>query len=99
MPLRNPTQQSKGGTFTQIGDQPLSKKVRGVRLPLDIDAAIERMPEADRASWLRGVIVAAARAELLNEKIASEKAHSQYQTPSSEPTPDRPATICVQSLE
>jgi len=66
MPLRNPIQQSKGGTFTQIGDQPLSRKVRGVRLPLDVDAAIEALPSENRSNWLRRAIVEAARRELMN---------------------------------
>lgn len=65
MPLRNPIQQSKGGTFTQIGDQPLSRKVRGVRLPIDIDAAIEAMPSEQRSEWLRRIICEAAKRDLM----------------------------------
>lgn len=47
------------------GDQPLAKKATGVKLPVDVDAAIRALPEKERVSWLRRVICDAARAELL----------------------------------
>jgi hypothetical protein len=65
MPLRNPRQRSEGGTFTQIGDEPLSKKVIGVRLPESIYAIVHNLP--DRTEWLRRVITEAAQRELKGE--------------------------------
>lgn len=64
MPLQNPNQQSSGGTFTQIGEEPLSKQVIGIRLPESIHALVATLPE--RSEWLRRVIVEAAQRELLN---------------------------------
>ena len=49
-----------------LSDQPLSKKVIGIRLPLDIEAAIKTLPEEERAAWVRNAITKAAREELLN---------------------------------
>ncbi len=47
-------------------DLPLSKKMTGVRLPLDIeDAIIRALPQEERVPWLRKVICDAVRAELL----------------------------------
>jgi len=70
MPNPNPVQvaEFKAAQFKPIGDQPLSRKVRGVKLPMDVDAAIEALPEKQRSVWLRRVIVAAARAELMQSK-------------------------------
>jgi hypothetical protein len=65
MPLLNPKQKSQGGTFTQIGDEPLSKQVVGVRLPESIHAVVQALP--NRTEWLRQVIVEAARRELMPE--------------------------------
>lgn len=48
------------GRFTQLGDEPLSKKVRGVRLPIPVDEALEKMDSSQRAKWLRKVITDAA---------------------------------------
>lgn len=61
MPLKNPHQRSQGGTFTQIGTEPLSKKVRGVRLPQSIDDELELMPTEERASFIRAAIVQAVQ--------------------------------------
>lgn len=62
MPLRNPKQKSQGGTFTQVGEEPLSKQVVGVRLPESIHALIQTLP--NRTEWLRRVITEAAQREL-----------------------------------
>ncbi|WAL60950.1 hypothetical protein [Thermocoleostomius sinensis] len=64
MPLLNPKQKSQGGTFTQVGDEPLSKQVVGVRLPASIHALIQTLP--NRTEWLRRVIVEAAQRELVH---------------------------------
>jgi hypothetical protein len=64
MPLLNPKQKSQGGTFTHVGDEPLSKQVVGVRLPESIHALIQTLP--NRTEWLRRVIIEAAQRELMN---------------------------------
>jgi hypothetical protein len=50
------------------GNQPLSKKVTSVKLPVDIDDAIRSLPDEERVPWLRRVICEAARAELLQNQ-------------------------------
>ena len=60
-----PTQpHDEKGRFTTLGDQSLSSKVRGVRLPADVDRFIEDMPKSDRPEWMRKVLSDAARREL-----------------------------------
>jgi hypothetical protein len=71
MPLLNPRQKSRQGTFTQIGDEPLSKQVIGVRLPESIYEAVHNLP--NRAEWLRRVISEAAQRELMAEPDDSAK--------------------------
>jgi len=70
MPLLNPRQKSQGGTFTQVGDEPLSKQVIGVRLPESVYEAVHNLP--NRTEWLRRVISEAAQRELMNDSSASE---------------------------
>lgn len=65
MPLLNPNQRSEGGTFTQVGDEPLSKQVIGIRLPESIHAVVYNLP--NRTEWLRRVIVEAAKQELIDK--------------------------------
>lgn len=67
MPNPDPIQSEefKAAQFKPIGSQPLCRKPRSVKLPQDIDAAIEALPEKQRAVWLRRVIVEAAKAELM----------------------------------
>jgi hypothetical protein len=60
------------GHFTPIGKEPLSSKVRGIRLPLDVDSFLEKMSSSERSAWLRNVICTAAR-----EQNASEVSHPQ----------------------
>lgn len=55
------------------GNQPLAKKATGVKLPVDVDAAIRALPEKERVMWLRRVLCDAARAELLQPDQDSEK--------------------------
>lgn len=47
------------------GNQPLARRVMGVRLPVDIDAAIRALPDEERVPWLRRVICDAAKTELV----------------------------------
>jgi hypothetical protein len=65
MPLLNPNQKSQAGTFTQVGDEPLSKQVIGVRLPKSVHETVYNLP--NRSDWLRRVIVEAVRRELTNQ--------------------------------
>ena len=71
MPLLNPKQKSQGGTFTQVGDEPLSKQVVGVRLPESIHALVQNLP--NRTEWLRRVIIEAAQRELIDQKEIDQK--------------------------
>ncbi|PSB06193.1 hypothetical protein C7B61_04995 [filamentous cyanobacterium CCP1] len=63
MPLQNPRQRSEGGTFTQVGEEPLSKQVIGIRLPESIHTIVHNLP--NRTEWLRRVITEAAMQELM----------------------------------
>lgn len=47
------------GLFAVKGDEPLSKKVYGVRVPVSIAAVLESMP--DRADWLKRTIIEGVR--------------------------------------
>lgn len=63
--MAHPEQKHNGlGQFTPIGKEPLSAKVRGIRLPLDVDEFLEHMTSAERSAWLRQVICTAAREQL-----------------------------------
>jgi hypothetical protein len=64
MPLKNPKQKSRGGTFTLVGDEPLAKQVVGIRLPQSVHQLVYPLP--NRSEWLRRVITEAAQRELLN---------------------------------
>ncbi|WP_416669060.1 hypothetical protein [Egbenema bharatensis] len=71
MPLLNPRQRSEGGTFTQVGDEPLSKKVIGIRLPESVYAIVHNLP--DRTEWLRRVITEAVQRELIQPDSTEER--------------------------
>lgn len=74
MPKGNPspiqTEEFKQKRFRPVGDipgdSPLSKKVIGVKLPVDVTEAIEALPKEERVSWLRRVLSEAARTELMD---------------------------------
>lgn len=55
------------------GNQPLAKKATGIKLPVDVDAAIRALPEKERVMWLRRVICDAAYTELLQPDQASNR--------------------------
>ena len=63
-PLRK--QQHLGGRFQPLGDSPLAADAVGVRLPVEVDAAVRAIP--DRADWLRRVITEAVVQEGLIQK-------------------------------
>lgn len=66
------TQPRDEGRFAQTGSEPLSKRVRGVRLPQSIDAVIEhRLAQSEQSEWLRRVITEAAERELMSYQDAS----------------------------
>ena len=75
MPLLNPKQKSQGGTFTQVGDEPLSKQVVGVRLPESIHALVQNLP--NRTEWLRRVIIEAVQRELMDQKELTDRTIGQ----------------------
>lgn len=56
------------GRFTVLGDQPLSSKVRGVRLPTDVDQYLEEMSSSERPAWMRKVLTEAVRKEVEGEQ-------------------------------
>lgn len=69
MPNPHPTQSQefKSKRFQPLApvNEPLAKKVLGVRLPESVMAAIEALPQAERVRWLRETLVNAAREELM----------------------------------
>lgn len=50
------------------GDIPLAAKTLGVRLPVDVDAAIRALPEP--TAWVREVLINAAKRELLGGTVS-----------------------------
>ena len=52
--------------FTPEGDKALSRKVVGVKLPIEIEQAIKSLPVTERGKWLRRVVTEAAKRELIN---------------------------------
>lgn len=73
----NPVQtpEFKAKQFKAFGEvsQPLSSRVLGVKLPIDIDRAVFSLPPKERVPWVRRVITEAAQRELMgntpNESI------------------------------
>lgn len=59
------TDEFKKKRFQPYGtvDQPLSNRVLGVRLPLDVDAILFAMPPKERVAWVRKIITDAVRQE------------------------------------
>lgn len=57
------------GHFTPIGKERLSARVRGIRLPLDVDSFLEKMSSNERSAWLRKVISTAAREQGAMESL------------------------------
>jgi len=47
----------------------LAKKPRCVKLPLDVDSAIEEIPQKERSAWIRQAICKAAIEQGLVEAI------------------------------
>jgi len=76
MPLLNSRQKSQGGTFTQVGDEPLSKQVVGVRLPESIHALVQALP--NRTEWLRRVITEAAQRELMQPEKKEQEVKDNH---------------------
>ena len=69
MPNPNPvqTEEFKTYNFKPIGDEPLSSRVQGIRLPKKIDKILVSMSSSERAAWLRRVITEAAERELMGD--------------------------------
>ncbi|MDS3860094.1 hypothetical protein RIF25_04655 [Thermosynechococcaceae cyanobacterium BACA0444] len=65
----NPVQtpEFKAKQFKAFGEvsQPLSSRVLGVKLPIDIDKAVFNLPPKERVPWVRRVIAEAAQRELM----------------------------------
>lgn len=60
------TQPRAEGKFAQLGPEPLSKRVRTVRLHESVDELIEaHLPQSERAAWFRRVIAEAAEREFI----------------------------------
>ncbi len=53
--------------FKPEGSEPLSRKVTGVKLSVEVENAIKQLPVTERGKWLRRVITEAARAELMRD--------------------------------
>ncbi len=58
--------------FKQVAEQPLDKKITGVRLPADIGEIVRSLPNSQRSEWLRRVISEAAKRELVENKLISK---------------------------
>lgn len=60
------------GYFTSLNVVPLSKKVRGVRLPVDLEPIIIELAGNDLSGWLRQAAIEKADRETkqLNQKSA-----------------------------
>lgn len=56
----------KDTQFKPDGEQPLSRKVTGVKLTTEVERAIQQLPTPERGKWLRRVITEAAKAELMD---------------------------------
>jgi len=72
MPNPSPkqTQEFKSKQFQAVGeipgDLPLSRRNICIRLPADVQDAIDALPKEEKISWLRNVISNAVRKELIN---------------------------------
>jgi hypothetical protein len=67
---RNPVQtdEFKQKRFKAYGevDKPLGGKVFGIRLPIDVEATLNEMPDKERVAWMRKTLAEAARKNLTN---------------------------------
>ncbi len=72
MPKGNPkpiqTEEFKQQQFHAYGevDVPLSKKVTGVKLPIDVHEALQKLSAPERVSYLRKIINDAVRRDLID---------------------------------
>ncbi len=70
MPNPNPiqTEALKAKQFKAYGkvDVPLSKKNTQIKLPVDVQEALDKMPSRDRVIYLRSLISEAVRRDLSN---------------------------------
>lgn len=79
MPNPNPTQSEEflRKRFQPAKDMPkgvqLAKKPRCVKLPVDVDSAVENIPQKERSAWIRQAIWKAAIDQGLVEPISNEK--------------------------
>jgi hypothetical protein len=54
--------------FKPLREKPLSKRMTAVRLPVEIDLAVQSLgTPSERAEWLRRVICEAAERELISK--------------------------------
>lgn len=53
--------------FKPVLNEPLERKVTGVKLPVVIGEAVRSLPPEERSAWLRRVISEAAQRELINK--------------------------------
>ena len=75
MPKGNPSptqsEEFKSKQFRPLGDIPgdipLAKKVFAIKLPIDVQEAIDALPKEKKLTWARRVLSNAARAELIQK--------------------------------
>ncbi|MDS3860620.1 hypothetical protein RIF25_07325 [Thermosynechococcaceae cyanobacterium BACA0444] len=62
------TPEFKAKQFKSFGEvsQPLSSRVLGIKLPIDLDKAVFNLPPKERVPWVRRVITEAGRPGLFN---------------------------------
>lgn len=56
--------------FKPEGVEALSRKVIGVKVSLEVEDALTKLPATERGKWLRRVITEAVKTELLKDEVA-----------------------------
>ena len=60
----------KDTQFKPEGDEALARKVIGVKVSLEVENALNKLPTTERGKWLRKVITEAVKTELLKDEVA-----------------------------
>lgn len=70
-PSPTQTEEFKSKQFKPLGDVPgdipLAKRVFAIKLPSDVQEAIDALPKEKRLTWARRVLTNAARSELIEQ--------------------------------
>ncbi len=79
----------------RYGDVPgeLSRKVTGIKLPVNVDTRLRQLPDKDRVIWLRGVILDAFNRDFGNEPTAEPDADTGPGAAKSEEVEAKPKRV------